>query len=152
MESKVCSTCKESKLLDEFYNASKAKDGKGYRCKSCDNLARIEYRKKHREKHLKWQRERNWKHKYGIDRVTFESMWESQKGCCAICSVGLTNVEIDNDSKNKSNTACIDHCHISGAVRGILCSRCNKGLGMFDDNIAHLLMCIQYLNSYSEIH
>lgn len=152
MESKTCTTCGVEKNFEEFFNSKASKDGKGYRCKSCDNEARKAYRAKHREKHLKSQRERNWKHKYGIDRTEFEKMWSDQGGECEICSIKLTNIEIDNDPKNKSNTACVDHCHSTGKVRALLCARCNKGIGMFDDDYETILMAAKYLKLYSEIH
>lgn len=151
-ESKKCTTCGVEKNLNEFFNSKIYKDGKSYRCKSCDNIARNAYRAKHRDKHLRWQRERNWKHCYGIGRPEFEAMWENQDGMCAICGVKMTNIEIDNDPVNKSNTSCIDHCHSSGRVRGILCARCNKGLGMFDDDPVKITKAVDYLLRNSQIH
>ncbi len=40
---------------------------------------------------------------------------------------------------------CLDHCHGTGAFRGWLCDRCNRGLGFFDDNIEGLKRAIAYL-------
>lgn len=143
---KVCTVCQLERPLTDFYNLKASKDGKAYRCKSCDDLARNKFRSKHRGRHLKAQRERNWKHKYGIDREDFERMWSEQKGLCKICSIEMTNVEIDGVSKNQSHTCCVDHDHSTGEVRGLLCARCNKGLGLFDDDVERLLRSIEYLN------
>ena len=148
---KICSTCGLEKDLNEYFNSKASKDGKGYRCKSCDTLARKSFRLKHRERHLKAQRERNWKHKYSIDRQDFEKMWSDQNGLCAICLVALTNIELDNDPKNKSNTACVDHCHSTGKVRALLCARCNKGIGLFDDETEKVKSAYEYL-VFHEIH
>lgn len=96
---KKCSTCKEDKAYEEYYNSKASSDAKGYRCKSCDDIARNAYREKHRGFHLKAQRERNWRFKYKLEREDFEKMWENQEGKCAICFVNLTNIELDNDPK-----------------------------------------------------
>lgn len=148
---KLCTTCGVEKELDQFFNSKTTKDGRSYRCKACDTLARKAYRAKHREFHLKAQRERNWRHKYNLEREDFEKMWEGQDGKCAICSVVLTNIEIDNDPKNKSNTACVDHCHVTGQVRALLCARCNKGIGLFDDEAEKVRLAYEYLSSH-KIH
>lgn len=148
---KICSTCKEEKSLENYYNSKASIDGKGYRCKACDDIARKAYREKHRGFHLKAQRERNWRHKYGLEREDFERMWEDQEGKCSICFVHLTNIELDNDPKNKSNTACVDHCHATGKVRSLLCARCNKGLGLFDDETDKVKAAYEYL-IFHEIH
>lgn len=46
---------------------------------------------------------------------------------------------------------CIDHCHNSSVVRGILCSKCNTGLGMFNDNIDALYSAIEYLRPHIQL-
>lgn len=54
---------------------------------------------------------------------------------CSICG------EVDN--------LCVDHCHTSGAIRGVLCRKCNSGLGMFDDDVERLLKATDYLKKFS---
>lgn len=51
---------------------------------------------------------------------------------CAIC--GATDRRLD-----------LDHCHISGKWRGLICQQCNVGLGMFGDDVARLTQAIRYL-------
>lgn len=46
---------------------------------------------------------------------------------------------------NKEPAKCIDHCHKTGIVRGVLCNSCNLGLGKFKDNIESLQTAIKYL-------
>ena len=80
-------------------------------------------------------------------------MWKSQGGCCPICSTKLVNIEIDGEVKNKGNTACVDHCHETGKVRGILCAKCNKALGLFNDNLISLQNAFNYIDYHKpEIH
>lgn len=59
-------------------------------------------------------------------------MLASQGGTCAICQQAMEK-------------PCVDHCHVSGAVRGLLCQSCNKGLGFFRDNTKLLLSGVRYL-------
>ncbi len=73
---------------------------------------------------------------FGLTALDYDKMFEEQKGLCGIC--------------NKPNTAIknfhIDHCHTTGKVRGLLCSKCNLGIGYFDDNNTYLQNAIKYLN------
>jgi hypothetical protein len=45
---------------------------------------------------------------------------------------------------------CIDHCHETGAVRGLLCRSCNLGLGMLGDNLIGLRFAVKYLETFLE--
>lgn len=152
---KVCTVCNEQKPFDEFYNRIASDDGKAYRCKVCDNIAVAAYRVKHKDRQRKQQRESNWRFKYGLEREDFEKMWENQEGKCPICFVGLVNIEINGDPVNKGNTACVDHCHESGKVRGILCAKCNKALGLLHDDLDFIQRAYDYIEHHqaiSEIH
>lgn len=70
------------------------------------------------------------------NRDDYENLLEKQNYACAIC--GITTEEIDKK-------LVIDHDHETLKVRGLLCWRCNSGLGFFQDNQAHLAMAIEYL-------
>ena len=63
---------------------------------------------------------------YGITYADYENMLDVQQKLCAICKTDLSVL-----SRNQVH---IDHSHATGAVRGILCSRCNQALGLFKDN------------------
>ncbi len=66
----------------------------------------------------------------------YQAMFLQQNGNCAICGT--------NQSQLKRELA-LDHDHATGKLRGLLCDRCNVGLGMFQDNKERLLQAIQYL-------
>lgn len=85
--------------------------------------------------------ERNYRlRNYGIDQEAYQSMLSSQDGRCAICR----NVEpLTRHGKQKSLT--VDHCHSTGAVRGLLCTKCNSGIGMFGDREDVMAAAIEYL-------
>lgn len=134
---KRCSSCHETKTLDCFYKQSANKDGLAYRCKFCDKKARSVHSKTLRGKEL--TRNRNRKCKYGVSPEQFKEMWDSQEGKCTICSVDLDDSFI---KQHRTNKAVIDHCHDTGKVRGLLCTKCNKGLGLFND--CHLAVYSAY--------
>jgi len=63
-------------------------------------------------------------------------MFNKQNGCCKICKI--------HQSKLKSALH-IDHNHSTNKIRGLLCNKCNQGLGLFNDNIILLTNSINYL-------
>lgn len=84
-------------------------------------------------------RKRRWLKTYGLTFESFDALLESQGGKCVIC--GTT------EWGGRWNRPCIDHIH--GAkpviVRGLLCIRCNRGLGEFSDDAENLQRAFQYL-------
>jgi hypothetical protein len=71
-------------------------------------------------------------------------MYEAQSGRCAICGT------INPGQKHKNFA--VDHDHISGAIRGLLCKYCNTGLGAFRDSEKLLSAAINYLLKYRTSH
>ena len=43
---------------------------------------------------------------------------------------------------------CVDHCHASGKVRGLLCRKCNMGLGLYDENPEFVRAALAYLEQW----
>lgn len=86
-----------------------------------NQLAR-ESRQRNKHKHVGKAREYMLKTKYGITGDDYEKMFLEQKGLCAICST----------DKPAGNRFHVDHCHQTGKVRRLLCSRCNGALGWFE--------------------
>jgi hypothetical protein len=76
------------------------------------------------------------KSKYGITLEDYNQMYDLQSGVCKICGQAETN----------GKRIAIDHNHITGKVRGLLCNHCNIGLGKFFDNPQLLQSAINYLN------
>jgi hypothetical protein len=64
-----------------------------------------------------------------------------QEGRCAICSLSETS----RDRNDKIKVLSVDHCHVTGKIRGLLCHSCNVGLGLFKDNIDTIQNAILYL-------
>lgn len=139
---KTCTVCKQAQSLENFYSRKSAKDGKGYRCKICDNKARLKWQSDNPEKAHTSQRGRNLKHKYGVDLVWYEEQLKKQNYSCAIC--GIKENKVDRGGRAELSFA-VDHCHTTGKVRGLLCNQCNRALGMFKDSIELINNAIDYL-------
>lgn len=75
------------------------------------------------------------KNTYGITVEVFDKILESQGGKCAICR-GINKADKQMH---------LDHDHSTGKIRGVLCQRCNHGLGHFRDNIQYLENAAKYL-------
>lgn len=87
-----------------------------------------EYRKMYRGHHLRT--------KYGMSHGEYEALMVAQKSVCAICGLPDT----------RGWPLAVDHCHRTKANRGLLCGRCNVGIGLFKDSPALLQQAINYLS------
>ena len=76
------------------------------------------------------------KRRYGIDLQDYQRILESQNGKCEICNGGLV--------RNRKRFD-IDHCHTTGKVRGLLCSNCNRAIGLLRDNVRIAEKMVEYL-------
>lgn len=83
---------------------------------------------------------------YGITEIDYANMLYSQGMACAIC--GDTEMPIDPRTGNKYDLA-VDHDHVTGKVRELLCPACNNGLGCFKDSPIRLHSAISYLEKHS---
>ena len=131
-----CKCCKEVKPSTEFSQVAAHKNKRGFDswCKTCKVKANRRYLHKNPDKAAKWKRE-NKVRSYGISVEQYQQMISNQDNKCAICG-------------NTSDRALdIDHCHTTGKVRGLLCSYCNKAIGMFKDNYEYLEAAIDYLKT-----
>lgn len=75
---------------------------------------------------------------YGVTAEQFSALLKRQGGLCAICG------QPDRSAKNILH---VDHCHETCVVRGLLCHRCNIGLGHFQDDPALLTRAAEYLET-----
>ena len=142
---KKCTVCNEEKPLDEFYNYKTSKDGKSYRCKSCDSAARRQYyleNETSKEKRLERTRKHRYK-TYGITPEEYDSLLKEQDHKCGICG--------GTDTHSPSKYFSVDHCHDTGKIRGLLCNRCNRGLGFLGDTSSGLQKALEYLKK-AETH
>lgn len=155
---KKCPKCELKKTLSEFSRDRHKKGGRCSWCKECirnkkaknhtkEKSYRDSYYQHNKERLLLWQKERNLSKPefrrnnyllstYGITIEDYNKMFEQQNGCCAICN------KHQSEFKNRFH---IDHNHITGKIRGLLCQKCNHGLGLFQDSSEILVIASEYL-------
>jgi hypothetical protein len=73
---------------------------------------------------------------FTIDQELYDRLLVDQNERCAICQ---------RHQRDLNAQLCVDHCHKTLKVRGLLCKKCNLGLGYFNDNINLILQTIDYL-------
>jgi len=162
---KQCTKCKKLKNKSDFHARPHSRNGINSQCKNCCSERSRIWKQNNRERANARERARysanidaerarnrekiksdaaklsrrdyNLRRKYGINLAQYNVM--TQAGCqiCGTVEPGTHNFHVDHD-------------HISGCVRGILCGQCNKGIGHFKDNILLLQHAIQYLKQYQE--
>lgn len=84
------------------------------------------------------------KHKFGLTKEQYLQLVEKQKGLCAICQRPETATK-----NGKLKCLAVDHDHVTGQVRGLLCQDCNQGLGHFHDDETLLAEAAAYLALYN---
>ena len=126
IEKAICAGCSQPFNVQSI----KIRSGKGKFCnRSCYNNYRLLNKKDNKYLNKLYQK----KNKYGVNEQDYLNLMKITN--CQICDKELT------ENKHK----CIDHCHTTGIIRGVLCNNCNRGLGHFADNISNLQLAIQYL-------
>jgi hypothetical protein len=122
--SKRCRHCQEMKEFTEFYNSHNGKYGLTSWCKQCSKDANT--------------RDSKYMSRYGITVEDYNKLLADQGWCCAICKISW----LDDESVKHWP---VDHSHITGKVRGIICDLCNRGLGYFKEDAEILRSAATYL-------
>jgi len=137
MMNKICPNCNKTLSIDLF-NKSNRRDGFQTYCKKCHNqMQRDKYLSdpmakvkrqiragRRKEKDPLVQRRAELKRLYGITLEEYVEIFSKQNGVCAICL---------EECKTRKSLS-VDHNHSTGKVRGLLCNRCNRAIGMLNDN------------------
>lgn len=199
---RLCTKCKVSKPLTEFFAGAGYKDGFRRQCKACCSQANNARGKANRRRkcgkcrkvkdasefarsknnacwckdccaesarkwragnpelvaaqNRRWQEDAGYKarmqeygrrhrlfRRYGVTVKAYDDLFNRQGGLCAICR------EPPSTENSRWGLLQVDHCHVTGAVRGLLCGPCNMGLGNFKDDLSRLESARSYLNSSS---
>lgn len=128
---------------------------KGCRCTACKSK-KAEYTARDTKaaaRSKKWHAEnkdRSRKHKRDHNRKVWLEKYtyylEKYGPYCNICGV-----KTSHSAMARSDRLCIDHCHTTGKIRGLLCGACNVGLGHFKDNVQSLENAIEYLKENGDV-
>jgi hypothetical protein len=166
---KRCKHCGIQKPTDDFYGDNAARDGLRPECKACTAARRKRWYEHNRDREIArvkaWaaanpgkvkaaseaarasgrksanDRRYHLKRKYGITPEQYDEMLEAQGGGCAICH----RPPRDDISLH------VDHDHETGAVRGLLCFRCNNSLGDLNDDAGLLQSAASYLDAHDPV-
>lgn len=141
---KICKDCKKLLPISDFsYRDAKHRYRRSW-CKECSAIRRQKQRIKRKkinpEKEKLKYRKFHLKTNFNLTLDDYDKLFQQQNGICAVCK----NPEIAKNQFGNKRLA-VDHNHLTGKIRGLLCSKCNGGLGNFDDNIDLLLNAIEYL-------
>ena len=163
---RLCRTCNERKTPECFKDDKRSVDGLAWRCRDCARRAHGRWRAnnvdhvrdegrgyqrrvyaRNPEKARETLRRSRLRVKYGIEFEELLDRIAKQDGGCAICIKPLAVRTFD---RRKGNVACVDHDHKTGKIRGILCSHCNRGLGLLGDDPVRLDKAAEYLRASAQ--
>jgi hypothetical protein len=122
-----CSACKEWKNPESFNKNKQQSSGLNYSCKQCSKAEARKY---------------NLPAKYGITTARFAEMLLAQGGKCACCEKQF------NMEGKSSDRPCVDHNHLSGEIRELLCGRCNLAAGNVMDSSSMAEKLASYLKKW----
>ena len=88
------------------------------------------------------KRERALMRMYGITGAEYQDLLDAQGGKCAVCKTETAG--------GKHNVFCVDHDHVTGKVRELLCKDCNIVLGLVQDSPEHLNRLIAYVIKHND--
>jgi hypothetical protein len=176
-KTKICTKCGAEKPEADFNRYGGKKRGIRPDCRVCQHARNAAYIEKNREKrkayHRQWRldhydeyvgKDAAWRArnkdkikaknarragntsrgynlcgKYGITEADYAVLFERQSGRCAVCRTDKPG--------GMGNRLHVDHDHVTGKVRGLLCHHCNSGLGNLRDDILRLKAAIAYLEN-----
>jgi hypothetical protein len=168
-EDRPCSLCKIIKSASKFTSRKlpSGNYGRMSRCKECNAKKATEKRKRRsqeerdiinkklREYHKSrpnktkeaWHKSNITRRfsELGFTQEKYKEMFIMQDGKCAICKEQEREFANDGELKRLS----VDHCHKKNKIRELLCSRCNKALGSFKDDVNLLKSAIIYLEKHN---
>jgi hypothetical protein len=159
---KQCRKCGELKPENEFYPSKGMADGFRSDCKACNlaakraryaanpqrEIARVKQwqqlnkaivnarNRAYREANPLAMREWHLRSKLGISIADYDELLRRQRGGCAVCHKPPGNISLH-----------VDHDHVTGKIRGLLCVGCNNAIGQFHDDADLLARAIDYVTA-----
>jgi len=149
---KFCNGCQEWRSRGDFNTDSGSPDGKSYRCRPCRKKYRRQkevkartsaYNKKYAADNPELMKQKDRKNMlkrfWNMTSEQYNEMLKAQNGTCALC---------DRTESSPNKSLCIDHDHITGKIRGLLCDNHNRAMGLFKDSIEDLEKAVEYLKKH----
>ncbi len=140
---KKCSGCKKIKDSEKDFHKNKSQpDGLNHYCKPCNTVRVTQWQKNNKEKFYKYSKDRRYT-RHNTTKMKIDKIIQYQNGLCPICNNKLEqDINIDHD-----HSCCPGSYSCGKCIRGVLCSGCNRGIGIFKDNIENLRRAIKYINA-----
>lgn len=142
---KYCNGCKTWKFRVYFTPKSRKNHGAGYDahyayCTTCQKRKQTIYDLQLKRNGIKYKAMMFKARlvKFKITEKEYVRIYNDQGGKCAIC--GVPELEL-------SRSLSIDHCHDTGVIRGLLCDKCNKGIGLLGDDYDGVMRAVDYLSN-----
>jgi hypothetical protein len=142
VDMKLCPRCQQPFPKSEF-----GEFGRGKYCADCGAITQKEYRQTYRRarKAKQTREERKTEHlwkNFKLSADDYNRMYREQDGLCMVCQKPGAKLWDEVPAHKK---LCVDHCHTTGEVRGLLCRKCNSVLGLANDDPKVLMGAINYL-------
>ena len=135
-ETKHCHGCQRDLAPKDFAKNKWMKDGLQTRCKECRKQYKYKVNSEYQKEWASANKEKvkgyRLKAQYGLSLEEYDLMYKEVGGRCEIC-------------KEPHDILCVDHCHTTNEIRGLLCSQCNLGVGNLRDSVALLESAKEYL-------
>jgi hypothetical protein len=158
---RVCRKCNQEKSLSEFTKNRTLPSGHTNDCKKCTNAylknrrdSNPEIAQRTRESGARWRaanpeadKRKYLMRKFNITLEEYKDLLNKQNGVCAICG---EKESVLRRAKSGQEMLAIDHCHVTGKIRGLLCFKCNTGIGALGDSVEGLERALSYLRKTYE--
>lgn len=139
ISSQMCPRCQKILPSNEFHKNRRR--GLQVYCKTCQT----EHSATYKEAHSKNSRRSHLNRKYGMTPGEYEQMLQAQGGVCDLCKQPETMYD---PKTGKVRPLAVDHDHVTGAVRALLCKSCNQALGMAKENPEVLRRMADYIEEH----
>lgn len=143
-----CPRCGETKPVESFYKDASKPSGHNSYCIDCARKHSKDYYTAVRPKvksNPHYARKQGLKRKYSLSLEDYDALLQAQGGVCAACGHTETMVR-----RGRANPLSVDHSHEDGHIRGLLCNRCNRALGLLRDDWRTIQALLDYLRRDEE--
>lgn len=140
---KLCPKCQTNKPNASFHKNKAKANGLSSYCKECNGARQLVWKKKNPVNVGDNQRRYALKRQYGITIEQYDELLEKQNGNCAICQRHHTEFK---------KRLAVEHCHSTGAIRGLCCTYCNRGLSAYHDKPEFFRRAADYLEQNTGLY
>lgn len=137
-----CTRCQQTKPMEEFYRDRTRPSGRESRCAACKQKHPKEWYKQRPKvkSNPDYARKCGLKRMYGLSLEQYDAIFQAQDGLCMVCRHPETLFR-----RGRTSPLSVDHDHQDGHVRGLLCNRCNRALGLLRDDPEVVEALLTYL-------